>query len=366
MPPFSVTDAYDAELTASSRYYLPRLRDNITRGFKYLKLLESKGRVRYIDGGHSVMVPLMYALNTTADVMSGYGTVSTSPQDGMTMAEYGWAQAAVSVTISKKEKRQNAHDKKFDLLEAKMKQAEKSLRYLMSRAIVQGRITASAASGQFYAIIGKTDTGASGPLPLAALIDTTNTRSVTIGGINGNTYSWWRNVATSSTLTTWAGFKKELYKLYNDCSKGDDGNPPDIALGGQVAFETYHNSLQSLERYVDMNTVNLLNGTENLKLKSAVFIWDELVPDTETNAVIDSDGLGTAVGNYTVDSVFMVNSEAMEVIVDKESNYSMSPFVQPENQVGVSTAIIDWMGVHTINNRRKCGVLYGIDRTIAV
>src|SRR5574341_1387839 len=114
---------------------------------KYLALLDSKGRIKYVDGGHSVMVPLMYGLNETADVLSGYDVVSTAPQDGITMAEYTWAQMAVSVTISKKEKRQNQHDKKFDLLEAKIKQAEKSLRYLASRAIVQGHITSSSASG---------------------------------------------------------------------------------------------------------------------------------------------------------------------------------------------------------------------------
>ena len=29
MPPYSVTDSYDTVLTASSRQFLPRLRDNI-------------------------------------------------------------------------------------------------------------------------------------------------------------------------------------------------------------------------------------------------------------------------------------------------------------------------------------------------
>jgi len=365
MPPFSVTDSYDAELTASSRYYLPRLRDNIVKGMKYMALLDSKGRIRYVDGGHSVMVPLMYGLNETASVMSGYDIVSTAPQDGITMAEFTWAQCAVSITINKKERRQNAHDKKFDLLEAKMKQAEKSIRYLMSRAIVQGTIASSSASGSFTPIAGKLNTAALGPLPLGAIIDTDNDRTRTdVGSINPLTYSWWRNVANSSTASTFAGFKIELYKLYNDCSKGDDQSSPDIALGGQVAFETYHNALQTQERYVDMKTVNLLNGAENLKIKGAVFIWDELVPDTETNAILDSDGKGTAIGTLTVDTVFMINSDTVELIVDKESNYAQSDFVRPENQVGVSTSIIDWMGAHTVNNKRKNGVLYGIAKNI--
>jgi len=364
MPAATYTDTYDAVLTASSRLYLGKLRDNIVRGMKYLAYLNARGRITYRDGGYQVQIPLMYALNTTADVVAGYDVVDTSPQDGITSALFDWSQLAVSVTISKKEKIQNSGDKKFDLLKAKITQAEKSLRYLFSRAIVQGHITASSASGQFQAITGKKNTGASGPLPLAALIDTNASRSVSIGNINGNTSSWWRNVATSSTASTWAGFKAELYKFYNDLCHGDGGEAPDLFLGGQAAFETYHNSLQSQERYVDMDTVNLLNGAENLKVKGAVFIWDELVPDTETNAILDSDGQGTAVGSMTVDTVFGINSDYVELVVANDANFSMSPFVQPENQVGVSTAIIDFMGAHCVSNRRKVGVLYGISKSI--
>ena len=363
--PSTYSDSYDAVLTASSRLFLGRLRDNIVKGMKYFALLDSKGKINTQDGGYQVQVPLMYALNTTADVMQGYGVVDTSPQDGMTSALYDWTQAAVSVTISKKEKIQNSRDKRFDLLKAKIMQAEKSMRYLMSRCIVQGRITASSTDGQFYAIVGKKDSGASGPLPLGALIDGTVARSVAIGNINGATYTWWENKMKQSAATTFAGYKQELYKLYNDCSRGDGGEEPDIALASQGSFELYHNSLQSMERYVDMSTVNLLNGAENLKIKGAVMIWDELVPDVKTNAVVDSDGLGTALGTFTKGTVFFINSKFVEVIVAKDANYSMSPFVTPENQVGVSTAIIDWMGVHVVSNRRKNGVLKNIDESIA-
>lgn len=364
--PQSVTDSYDAELSSSGRLYMGRLRDNIVRGMKYLALLDSKGRIELREGGYQVEIPLMYALNNTADVLSGYDQVSTAPQDGMTAALYDWTQMAVSVTISKKEKLRNQGAKKFDLLKAKITQAEKSLRYLFSRAIVQGRITASTASGEFTQIRGKLNTDAKGPLPLAALIDTTANRSRTdIGGINPNTYTWWDNQATSSTATTFAGYKKELYSLYNTCSKGDDGESPDIFLGGQVAFEQYHNSLQAQEQYVDMKVVNLLNGAENLKVKGAVFIWDELVPDTETNAILDSDGAGTAIGSLTVDTVFAINSNTVHVVVCRDANFSMSDFVKSDNQVGVSTAIIDWMGAHCVSNRRKNGVLYGISKSIA-
>ena len=370
MATITQTDTYDAVLTSASRLYLGKLRDNIVRGMKYLAWLDAKGRITYRDGGYQVQIPLMYGLNQTADVMSGYGQVSTSPQDGITSALFDWTQMAVSVTISKKEKVQNSGDKKFDLLKAKITQAEKSLRYLASRCIVQGTIAAATSLVQFTQVIGKVDTAAVGPLPIPALIDSNRTRTVTIGNIAQGTYDWWRNRSTSSTASTWAGYKRELYRLYNVCSRGDGGDSPDLALGDQDSFEAYHNSLQAAERYVDMKAVNLLNGAENLKLKGAVFIWDELVPDTETAGILDSDGNGTAIGTMdtpgtTVGTVFMINSDYMELVVANSANFSMSPFVQPENQVGVSTAIIDWMGAHCTSNRRKNGVLYGVATNIS-
>jgi hypothetical protein len=364
--PSTYSDSYDAILTSSSRLFLGRLRDNIVKGMKYFAYLDSKGKIREVDGGYQVQIPLMYALNKTADVMSGYGIVNTAPQDGITSALFDWTQMATSITISKKEKIQNQGDKKFDLLKAKIMQAEKSLRYLASRCVVQGRITSSSSLGAFTQIVGKLDTNAVGPLPIAALVDSNASRSVSIGNINGNTNSWWRNKATSSTAATYAAHKKELYKMYNDCSRGDGGESPDLVLGTQGAFEVYHNSLQSQERYVDTKMAQLLNGQENLKVKGATYIWDELVPDTETDAILDSDGEGTAIGTTGVTgTAFFLNTEFIELIVAKSANYSMSPFVSPENQVGVSTAVIDWMGAHTVSNRRKHGALYGIDETIA-
>ena len=60
--PSTYSDSYDAVLTASSRLFLGRLRDNIIKGMKYLALLDSKGKIREVDGGYQVQIPLMYGL----------------------------------------------------------------------------------------------------------------------------------------------------------------------------------------------------------------------------------------------------------------------------------------------------------------
>ena len=358
--PSSLTDDYDAVLTTTLRAMQPRLRDNISRSSKLLAWLDSRGQFRMQDGGERVQIPLMYAQNNTADIYSAYGVLNTTPQDGITSAFFPWSQLSVSIAISRKEERQNSGKSKLlDLLQSKTMQAEVSLKELLNNCITAGYIASSSSLGQFTARTGAMDSGATGPLPLAALIDSTASRSVAIGNINGSTYSWWRNQAKSSTASTFAGFKLEMNNLYNSCSKGVQGSP-DLGVCDQVSWETYWGSLQTNERYIinDKKTVDILGGSEALAFRGAALVWDEVVPDTETNAnVVDS------IGSFTAGTLFLINSQCMEFVTDSQTDFITTPFVRPENQ-DAKVAQILWMGALGTNNRRKNGVLYGIATNI--
>ena len=192
--PSSVTDAYDALLSTTLRNYQPKLKDNISRSNKLLAWLDSKGRTRKVSGGHQIAEPLMHQQNKTADIYRGYGLIDTTPQDGITTAIFDWAQLAVSITISRLEKRQNSGKAKIlDLLQAKTMQSEVSLKELFNNCVVGGRFSTTAGSDQVLARIGKLDSGALGPLPIGNLIDFTAARSVSVGNINGATYTFWQN-----------------------------------------------------------------------------------------------------------------------------------------------------------------------------
>jgi hypothetical protein len=71
--PSVLTDSYDALLTTTARNYMGRLRDNITRSNKLMAWLKDRDRMRSVDGGERVQVPLMYGLSSTADIYSGFG-----------------------------------------------------------------------------------------------------------------------------------------------------------------------------------------------------------------------------------------------------------------------------------------------------
>ena len=366
--PSSLTDAYDALLTTTLRAMQPRLHDNISRGNRFLSYLNMRGRWRQQDGGERVKVGLMHALNSTADIYSGYGNLDTTPQDGITSAFYTWAQLAVAIAISRKEKRQNSgRSAQMSLLESKTKQAEASIRELLNNCIVAGRLASSTdvagSLDAFTARRGRLDSGALGPLPLAVLIDANPSRSVSVGNINGNTYSFWRPQADASTATTFAGYKQEMNNIYNDCSKGAGGFP-DLMLGDQVAWEQYFNSLQNQERYMvtDKRVIDVLGGMNGgddlLKFRGATFIWDEVVPDVDRSAEV-VDGVGTV----TTSNIWFINSETFEYIVDSETDFITTPFITPVGQ-DATVAEILWMGALGVNNRRKNGTLYSIVRTI--
>ena len=360
--PSSSTDEYGALLTTTLRNMQPRLHDNITRSNKLVAWLVDHGKVQREDGGERVKVALMHAHNTTADIYSGYGTLDTTPQDGITAAFFTWAQLAVSISISRLEERQNSGQSKLlGLLQSKTMQAEVSIKQLLNNCIVGGRITsgASSAQGQFSARAGRLDSGALGPLPLAALIDVTVGRSVSIGNINGSDFSFWRNQALASTATTFAGNKQEMNQLYDDCMRGT-GGAIDLILADQRAWEQYWNGLQNQERYIVDNPriLNVLGGSEGLKFRAATYIWDEVVPDPDTNSDV-IDGIGT-LSNSTE---YFLNTETWRYVVDQATDFITSPFVRPENQ-DARVAQILWMGAIGINNRRKNGVRSSISRSI--
>jgi hypothetical protein len=374
MPAISVTEVYESVLTTTARAMMGDIRDNISRGNKLVSWLIEKGRFRSQSGGERIQVPLMYSLNSGADIFQGYGVLSTMPQDGITSAFFPWCQLAVPISISGLERKKNKGSSRIiNLLEAKEKQAEVSGKELLNNCITTGRIVSGATGSrnQFGARLGTLDPSATGPLPLPALIDADPTRSVTIGEINGASGSntWWRNQSLASTATTYRGYLQDKLRIYNMCSRGIMG-APDLVLSDQYIYEVYWNSLQNQERYVvtDERIINVLGGGDMLKFKNAIHVWDEVVPDvgTSTAHVVDSIGTlsngGLQSGAHSTE--YYINAQAMEFVYEEETNWAHTPFQTPVGQ-DATVAHMLWMGQVCINNRRKLGVLYDCANNIA-
>jgi len=319
MAGLSETRTQDALLTTTLANYRNKLYDNIFDAYPFLSWLNGKLGVasrgatvkRVVSGGESIVEQLMYGKSSAVKAYSNYETLDTTPQDGMTIGRYNWKQYAATIYISGLEKRSNMGEEQLiNLLEAKAKQAEMSLRDTMS-VDAFGDGTGSA---------GKALTG------LSALVSAT----ATVGGLSPTTYTWWAaNASTSSSFA--ANGISTMRTAFNSLSYGND--KPDAIFTDQTNFERYEAALQPQERFT--NTKSADAGFENLTFKGVPIYFDR---------------------DCTSGKIYMLNSNYLNLVVHKDADMITKPFITPENQ-DVSTAQILFQGNITTNNRRMNGVI---------
>lgn len=356
--PSTNTIYYDALLSTTLDAYVKSgsMFDNIFKDSAFLSLLRMSDSIQKQNGGERIRAPLMYGKNNTVKSYEGYESLDTTPQDGVTTAFYEWKEIGGTISISRKEERQNSGEAaKIALLQSKIKQAEMSLREELNTQIVRG----TASSSTFVPGNDGKDLN-----PLGYFLRKDVTTDPVSGGNVGNLASsntWWRakSAAFGGTgdtgnafglnVTTYKGLVVALRRLYNHCSRGSGGSP-DIALFDQISYETYENALDDKVRYTNTKLADM--GFDNIKLRGATCVWDEVVPDIEN---------GTAA--ITKGTCFMLNSDFFHLIIDSETDVVTTPFVEPENQTA-KTAKILFMGNTAVSNLRKHGVGYEILQSI--
>lgn len=358
--PSTNTVYYDALLTTTLSAYRKTLYDNIFKDSAFLAYLRLANAVMKQDGGERAALPLMYEQNTTVKTHSGYETLDTTPQDGLTTAFYEWAEVAGTISISRKEERQNAGEGRIlNLLESKTKQAEMTMREVLNQSLVQGRV-----SGATF-VPNQSSGGSNGLNPLGYFLRklkaTDPVAGGNVGNISGSSYSWWRHrtgdlsaggaagVDINLSITTWSGMIQALKRMYNFCSRGSGGSP-DLVVFDQVSFETYESALDDKTRY--MNTAMADMGFDTVKLKGATCIWDEQVPDIQTGTTAITEG-----------TAFFLNTNFYKLMIDSQTDIVTTPFVEPENQTA-KTAKILFMGQACVSNLRKLGVTFNMAQDI--
>ena len=302
---------FDALLSTTLANYRDQLTDNIFTARPLTYFLQDKGRIRMLNGGTKIVEPLIYAESSTVKSYSGYDSISLTAQGGITAAEYDWKQYAASIAISGiEEAKNNGEQEIINLLEAKIMQAEESMREGFNR--------------MFYA----DGTGNSGKdwNGLGNIVEA----SGTVGGINrataGNEYwrSYEENTATALTLA-------QLSTAYNSVSVGNDH--PDMVLTTQTLFEKYEALLQPQLRYTDTRTADA--GFQNLLFKAAPVVYDE---------------------HCTAGVVYFLNSKYLTLVGHSAKWFAQTEFVRPED-LDARYALIMCYGNLTCRNAAKQGKL---------
>jgi hypothetical protein len=302
---------FDVLLSTTLANYRDQLTDNVFTDRVLTNHLMSKGRIRMVNGGTKIVEPLIYGQNSTVASYSGYDTIALTAQTGITAAEYEWKQYAASIAISGiEEAKNNGEQEIINLLEAKIMQAEESMR--------EG----------FNAMFFGDGTGNSGKNweGLGNLIESGNT----VGGINSTTAGneYWRsyeeNTAGALTLA-------QMGTAYNTVSVGNDH--PDLILTTRALFEKYESLLQPQLRYTDTKTAD--SGFQNLLFKAAPVVYDTAAP----------------AGN-----MFFINSKYLTLVGHSGKWFQQTQFVRPEN-LDARYALIMCYGNLTCRNRKKQGKL---------
>ena len=302
---------FDALLSTTLANYRDQLTDNIFTARPLTYFLQDKGRIRMLNGGTKIVEPLIYGSNSTVGSYSGYDSIALTAQGGITAAEYDWKQYAASIAISGiEEAKNNGEQEIINLLEAKIMQAEESMREGFNQ--------------MFFA----DGTGNSGKdwNGLGNIVEA----SGTVGGINratsGNEYwrSYEENTATALTLA-------QMSTAYNSVSVGNDH--PDMVLTTQTLFEKYEALLQPQLRYTDTKTADA--GFQNLLFKAAPVVYDE---------------------HCTAGIVYFLNSKYLTLVGHSSKWFAQTSFVQPED-LDARYALIMCYGNLTCRNAAKQGKL---------
>lgn len=302
---------FDALLSTTLANYRDQLTDNVFTARPLTYFLQDKGRIRMLNGGTKIVEPLIYGTNSTVASYSGYDSLSLTPQAGITAAEYDWKQYASTIAISGiEEAKNNGEQEIINLLEAKIMQAEESMREGFNQ--------------MFFA--DGTGNSAKDWNGLGNIVEA----SGTVGGINrataGNEYwrSYEENTAGALSLA-------QMATAYNTVSVGNDH--PDMILTTQTLFEKYEALLVPNLRFTDTKTADA--GFQNLLYKAAPVTYDV---------------------HCTAGVVYFLNSKYLTLVGHSGKWFAQTSFVQPEN-VDARYALILCYGNLTCRNAKKQGKL---------
>ncbi len=290
------------------------LSDAIFSESTLLNQLERKNKITF-QGGASILVPLLYAKNSTFDWFSGDDTLDTSGQEGMTTAQFQWKNLGGTIKYNGPEIRANAGEKRLDLAQAKIKQAQMSARDKLNSSLFASTQASKAIS------------------TLPVLADATST----VADINSTTNSWWQAQVTASGVFAARGIDDLRTVRDNIIKAGQQGGTlPDIHITTQTIKELYEASQVAALRYGASDTPDA--GKQRLLFAGAAVEFDSNVASGEW---------------------YQLPSDSLEYVVNREADWDMSEFMRvPQQNVWIAQLI--WMGNLVTSNRRRLGKLTGI------
>ena len=314
----SPNSTFTEMVTTTLRNHPSTISDNVSNHNALYRRLNQRGRIRTLSGGYEIVRPLDYAENATYQRYSGYDTLDVSASDVLSAAKFDWVQAAVHVTASGRELRQNSGREAIaNLVDARVTNAERTAANNMSVDLYSSGSLSNQMGG------------------LGALVTSDGTG--TVGGIISGTYTFWKNNFFECTATPSASnIKGFMQSMWMELQRGTD--EPDLVVGSQDMYGYYWDSLTDLQRFAGMPDSGGA-AMQNLKFHNA-----DVVHDNNSNFA------------STAKEMYFLNTDYLELCVHREANWSQLDDKMSVNQDAVVIPIV-WMGQLCVSNRALQGKL---------
>ena len=325
---------WDELLSSTMHNVRGKFTDNIFRKRPLLEHLLSNGRVRTVDGGISIVEPLLYA-EGEADTYGEWDLITVRPVNTLTAAQFPWKQFYATIAISGLEEAQNnGKEMRINLLEAKIEQAEQTMRSKLSR-MLYGTYASATPANDFTS--------------LATVIDSTTP----VGGIDPATNAWWASYEVAVGAVDAEGLEAALRTAVMTTSDSG-GDSVDAIFTDPATYAFYESTLTPQVRYTDTDKANL--GFRNLLFENVPVMWDADCP---------------------AGVVYGINSKYVGLVIHKDRNFEQSPFspnltgsvaglagagvgIASATAMDARVSFITTYGNTTVRNRRRLFKLTGV------
>lgn len=317
-------------LTSTIASRTGKLADNMSSNNALLSRLKSKGKIRPVSGGSKIIEELEYGEGDMT-WYSGYDTISYTPKQLFSAAEYSLKLCAVPVAISGEDMLKNSgRERIIDLFEKRVENAVKTMCNKMSAAVYGD------------------GTGSSGKeIGGLKLLVADNPSTGTVGGINRATTGneFWRNKATQMTeaLST-TNIQSAMDKMYMSLCRGTD--KPDLIICGNDLYAVYEAALLPQQRFTDNKMADA--GFTTLRFKGADLVCD-----------------GGQGGHCPDDKIYFLNTDYLYLRPHKDRDMKVIGGERMSVNQDALYKIIGWAGNMTMSNAALQGVLLNKSATAA-
>ncbi|HPC91672.1 MAG TPA: phage major capsid protein [Myxococcota bacterium] len=277
---------------------------------------------RTVDGGPTIVVPVIWAENGSYKRYSGDEPLNTTSNDTMTSFQYPWCQVALNIQANGREILQNAGRSQYrDLLKSRVKIAKLSFENSFNEDMLSDG-SAPNQIGGWQLIASDNGTG-------------------TVGGIARASYDFAKNQFYRCTTDGGAAMSAANIVAYMDrldlLIAGKRGNTK-VILADNTSFGYYEGNVHALQRITNENGKMAKLGFKTYGYKQAEVVFEPTI-----------SGMPTA-------TQYWIDPDCVDLVAHSQRNLVQLPRRESFNQDSF-ISYLAWMGNLVVNNYSRLGVL---------